>query len=305
MKTLITGGSGFIGRYLINDLLKHKYNIRIISRKTLINKKIETFKGDITQPDSLKPAFKDIDTVFHNAAYAMDQGDKKKIHKINVEGTKNIAELCMENNISRLIFTSSAGVYGFPNKNIEIDEEYEKNPLNYYQKSKLQAEKTLQNYNNLKVSIIRPTLVFGPGGKAVEILLTRIKKGKMMFIGSGDTKIPLVHPADVAQCLRLAYEKDEKGDIFNAVSIVCTAKDLLDEITNQLNIEHIKKHVPYTLAYLNAIFSETFSKKETALTRFRVKTFGTTRIVSNKKAKEKLGFKPNYDLSSMVKDMIY
>ena len=304
MNILMTGGSGFIGRYLIDELLKHKYNIRIISRKPSIDKKFETFRGDITQPESIKSAFKNIDAVFHNAAYAMDIGDKKKIHKINVEGTKNIANLCVENNISRLIFTSSAGVYGFPNKNIVINEDYEKNPLNYYQKSKLEAEKILSGFINLKISIIRPTLVFGSGGKAVEILLTRIKQGKMIFIGNGDTKIPLVHPTDVAQCLRLAFEKDEKGDIFNAVSFVCTAKDLLNEITDQLKIKRIEKHVPFALAYLNAIFSETFSKKENALTRFRVKTFGTTRIVSNKKAIEKLGFKPNYNLSSMVKDMI-
>lgn len=304
MIALVTGGSGFIGRYLIDDLLRHNYNVRTISRKQMQNKKVETFKGDITKPETLNSAFKDVDVVFHNAAYAMDQGDKKKIYSINVEGTKNIANFCVQNNISRMIFTSSAGVYGFPNKEVEIDEDYEKNPLNYYQNSKLLAEKILLDYTDLKVSIVRPTLVFGKGGKAVEILLNRIKQRNMMFIGDGNTKIPLVHPADVSQCLILAYEKDKKGDIFNAVSLICTVKDLLNEITNQLNINPIKKYVPYILAYLNAIFSETFSKKETALTRFRVKTFGTTRIVSNKKAIEELGFNPKYDLSSMVKDII-
>jgi nucleoside-diphosphate-sugar epimerase len=304
MIALVTGGSGFIGRYLIDDLLRHNYNVRTISRKQMQNKKVETFKGDITKPETLNSAFKDVDVVFHNAAYAMDQGDKKKIYSINVEGTKNIANFCVQNNISRMIFTSSAGVYGFPNKEVEIDEDYEKNPLNYYQNSKLLAEKILLDYTDLKVSIVRPTLVFGKGGKAVEILLNRIKQRNMMFIGDGNTKIPLVHPADVAQCLSLANEKDKKGDIFNAVSLICTVKDLLNEITNQLNINPVKKHIPYMLAYLNAIFSETFSKKETALTRFRVKTFGTTRIVSNKKAIEKLGFNPKYDLSSMVKDMV-
>lgn len=304
MIALVTGGSGFIGRYLIDDLLRHNYNVRTISRKQMQNKKVETFKGDITKPETLNSAFKDVDVVFHNAAYAMDQGDKKKIYSINVEGTKNIANFCVQNNISRMIFTSSAGVYGFPNKEVEIDEDYEKNPLNYYQNSKLLAEKILLDYTDLKVSIVRPTLVFGKGGKAVEILLNRIKQRNMMFIGDGNTKIPLVHPADVAQCLSLANEKDKKGDIFNAVSLICTVKDLLNEITNQLNINPVKKHIPYMLAYLNAIFSETFSKKETALTRFRVKTFGTTRIVSNKKAIEILGFNPKYDLSSMVKDMV-
>lgn len=304
MIALVTGGSGFIGRYLIDNLLSKKYKVRTISRKPMENKKVNSYKGDITKPETLKSAFKDVDVVFHNAAFAMDQGYKKKIYNINVEGTRNVAELCIQYNISRLIFTSSAGVYGFPNKEVEIDEEYEKNPLNYYHKSKLMAEKILLGYTDIKVSIVRPTLVFGKEGKAVEILINRIKQGNMMFIGQGNTKLSLVHPDDVAQCLSLACEKDKKGETFNAVSLICTVKELLNEITNQLNINPIKKHVPYTLAYLNAIFSENFLKKETALTRFRVKTFGTTRIVSNKKAIEKLGFNPKYNLTSMVKDMI-
>ena len=305
MKVLITGATGFIGRYLTDDLIKNGYKVSILTRqKSYKNKNLDIFYGDITKKDTIADAFQGIDTVFHNAAYAMDYGIKDEINNINVKGTHNVADICREKKISRIIFTSSAGVYGFPNSNEEIDESCEKNPLNYYQKSKLESEYALRKYPDLNVSIVRPCLVLGSGGKAVKILLERILQNKMSFIGSGSTHISLVHPADVAQCLRLAFEKDREKDVFNAVSIICKINELLDEITNQLKIEHIKKHVPYFLAYLSAVFAEKFSKNESSLTRFRVKTFGTNRLISNKKAMKKLGFKPNYNLKEIVEDMV-
>ena len=305
MKVLVTGATGFIGRYLVEDLIKNDYEVRVLTRqKSYKNKDIDIFLGDLTKKETIADAFQGIQTVFHNAAYAMDWGSKSEIYKANVEGTRNVANTCKEKKVPRLIFTSSAGVYGFPSSNTEIDEGYKKKPYNYYHKSKLECEYVLQKYSNLNVSIIRPCLVLGAGGYAVKILLNRIKQNKMQFIGNGNTYISLVHPADVVQCLRLAAEKDEENDVFNAIGVICTVKDLLNEITNQMEIESIKKHVPYFLAYLNAFFGETFSKNEPSLTRYRVKSFGTNRIVSNKKAIKTLGFKPKYNLYEIVKDMV-
>ena len=305
MKVLVTGATGFIGRYLVEDLIKNDYEVRVLTRQiSYKNKDIDIFLGDLTKKETITDAFQNIQAVFHNAAYAMDWGSKSEMYKVNVEGTRNVANICKEKKVPRLIFTSSAGVYGFPNSNIEIDEDYEKKPLNYYQKSKLESEYVLQKYSDLNVSIIRPCLVLGSGGNAVKILLKRIEQNKMQFIGNGNTHISLVHPDDVVQCLRLAAEKDKENDVFNTVSVICTVKELLNEITNQMEIEPIKKHAPYFLTYLNAIFDETLSKNEPSLTRFRVKSFGTNRIISNKKAIKKLGFKPKYNLYEIVKDMV-
>jgi len=305
MKVLVTGATGFIGRYLIEDLLKNDYEIKVLTRQTSYkNKNIDIFVGDITKKETIADAFQDIQVVFHNAAYAMDWGSKSEFYKVNVEGTRNIADMCEEKKIPRLIFTSSAGVYGFPNSIQDINEDNEKKPFNYYHKSKLESEYVLQKYTDLNVSIIRPCLVLGAGGNAVKILLKRIEQNKMRFIGNGNTTISLVHPVDVVQCLRLALEKDKENDVFNAVSVICTIKDLLNEITNQMGIEPVKKHVPYLLTYLNAFFDETLSKNEPPLTRFRVKSFGTNRIISNKKAIKKLGFIPKYNLYEIVEDMV-
>jgi nucleoside-diphosphate-sugar epimerase len=305
MKVLVTGATGFIGRYLIKDLLKNNHKVRVLTRQTNYkNKKVSVFPGDVTKKETLSKAFEGVDAVFHNAAYAMDWGSKIEIYKHNVEGTRNVADICKEKKVKKLIFTSSAGVYGFPNSLDLIDENFEKNPLNYYQKSKLESEKLLKKYDSIKISIVRPTMVFGAGGHATKLLINRIQQGEMMYIGIGDTYLSIVHPADVAQCLRLALEKDKKGDVFNAVSIFCTVKELIKEITSQLGINPQIKHVSYQAAYATAIYSEMSTKKEPALTRFRVKTFGTNRKISNEKSQKILGFKPQYNLKSIVEDMV-
>lgn len=79
MKVLVTGGSGFIGRHIVEELLEHGYEVKILTRKRLLNiKGAEIARGDITQFDTLLPAMDDIDAVFHNAAYASDWGKGKR-----------------------------------------------------------------------------------------------------------------------------------------------------------------------------------------------------------------------------------
>ena len=131
-----------------------------------------------------------------------------------------------------------------------------------------------------------------------------IESRKMVFISNGNQHISLVHPEDVAQCLRLALEKDKEGDVFNVVSFICSIKDFINKIADQMNVERPTKHVPYFVAYLNAFFVEKIVKNDPSITRFRVKSLGTTRKISNEKAMKKLGFKPRYNLSSMVEDMV-
>ncbi len=308
MKALVTGASGFIGRYIVRELLEHGYDVRVLVRNIAnIEGKVEIFHGDITKLHSIFPALKGVDVVFHNAAYAMDWGRKRDFYEINVNGTRNVAEACRKNGIERIIYTSSAGIYGFPNRKEIIDEDSPKKPINYYQQSKLEAEKLLMQYEDLHVSSIRPPLVIGAGGKAVKMLLSSLESGKMPIFGSGEQYISIAHPKDVAQCLRLAYERDKNGEAFNVLSFACPVKELLEKISYGLGVKLPQRRIPYSLAYLFAIFMEFGAKlkgKEPSLTKFRVKSFGTHRIISCEKARKKLGFKPMYDLEATVNDIV-
>jgi len=303
MKVAVTGGTGFIGRYLVRELLDNGYEVRVIGRREINFEGAEMIKADITEMKGIFNALKGVDAVFHNAALASDFGRKEDFERVNVEGTKNVAEACIENGISRVIYTGTAGVYGFPNKNEWIDESHETNPLNDYHRSKLEGERVLLSYKNIKSSIIRPPLVLGAGGSATEILLAGIENGSMIYVGRGDNYISIVHPSDVAQCLRLALEKDKEGSIFNAVSFVCTIREMFEEIARQMDVEAPRKHIPYPLAYLIASLSEKFSRNP-SITRFRVKSLGTTRRISWRRAEKMLGYRPRYDLKKTVEDMV-
>jgi len=305
MNILITGGTGFIGTRLVKELKKANHHLILLTRqqKTSKDDAITYITADLSDPSSLTAAFRDIDVVYHNAAYAADHGQKQMIYKINVTGTKVIADLCIKHQVKHLIFTSSAGVYGFPNSTTPLVETSEKHPLNPYQQSKVDAEQWLQSLSDIKVSIIRPPLVLGSGGLASEIMIQRILQNNMVYIGSGDNTVPLVHVNDVAQILRLTLEKDTKGTVFNVVSFHSTIKELMSLLCTYLHKPKPTKHVSYSLAYLSAIFYEHLSK-DPSLTRFRVKTMGTTRRISADKAKELLDFRPQYTLETTVSDMV-
>ncbi len=304
MNILITGGTGFIGTHLVQELAKYNHSLYVLTRDTSKSfSNVSIINGDITRPESLSLALKGIDAVFHNAALARDSGSKKEIFNVNVIGTKNLAEACIKNNVTRIVFTSSAGVYGFPNSMEQITEVSPTNPFNHYQTSKLMGEEVLKNYKELTTSIIRPPLVLGNGGMVAKVLLTNLKRHRMLYIGKGNNFVPIVHPCDVAQCLRLALEKDEKGEIFNVVSFHCTIQELFKKITNKLSTPEPTKHISYMLAYLYAVFSEKFSS-DPRLTRFRLKTLSTSRVISYEKAKRNLGFQPQYTLQRTIEDMI-
>ena len=183
MKILVTGASGFIGGYLIQDLLHHRYKIRALTRNPDLKiKGIEIVVGDITQPQTLNNAADGVEAVFHNAAYAIDWGKKEDFYRVNQQGTRHVAETCEKNGVKKLIYTSSAGIYGFPNRTNEITEQTPPHPLNAYQRSKFKGEKELQKFKNLQISIVRPPLVLGAGSNAVRLLLSNIKQKKLWVI---------------------------------------------------------------------------------------------------------------------------
>ncbi|MEF8848106.1 MAG: NAD-dependent epimerase/dehydratase family protein [Candidatus Thermoplasmatota archaeon] len=306
MKVFVTGGSGFIGSYLVDELLKRGYEVKVLTRKKDFKKEgVEVCIGDITKPDSFFEYISDCDVVFHNAAYAMDWGKAKVFHNVNVEGTRNVALGCLKNGVNRLVYTSSAGVYGFP-KNDErvIFEDSPINPLNHYQKTKLKGEEVLRGFDDLHASMVRPPMVFGPDSPALEIVFSKLENDDMMFIGSGDQEISIVHPVDVARCLVKCLERDEKGDVFNVVSFICSIKRLVKSFAEKAGLDIPERHVPFFIAYFTAILSEFFSIGEPSLTRFRVKSLGCTRRISFEKAAVDLGYQPEYDFSSTVDEIV-
>lgn len=239
----VTGATGFVGSYIVRELLSHGYQyIKALKRKDSrldlvsdISGKIDWYEGDILDIPSLEKAFAEVDVIIHAAAIvSFNTTDKHHLRRVNIEGTRNIVNLAIDYNISKLIHMSSVAAIG-RSKNIqEITEEskWEEDALNsIYAVSKRHAELEVWRgfAEGLKMTILNPTVILGAGywenGSAA--LIPRIIKG-LPFYPKGATGF--VDVRDVAKAVRKSIGADINGErlILNADNL--SYKDLFGKV---------------------------------------------------------------------------
>lgn len=250
MKILITGGAGYIGSHVSHLLVDRGYNITIIDslltgNKKLIPKKAKFINSDISNVKRINKILQKykFDLVIHFAGLIrVDESVKfpKKYLNNNYEKTKIFLSICLKNGLKKLIFSSTAAVYGNPKKN-KVSENNKLNPLNPYAKSKLMIEnfiKKLSKKNGLKFVILRYFNVAGADKKMRTGLISKysthlikivsevaVKKRKKILINGDNYKTrdgtPIrdyIHVSDLAEAhlLSLRYLlKGNKSGIFN------------------------------------------------------------------------------------------
>jgi nucleoside-diphosphate-sugar epimerase len=190
MNVLITGATGFIGRYLTATLSK-TYSVRCLVRKTsdikeLKDLSVDLVYGDLLDRNSLGPALDGIDLIYHLAGEVYSR-KKDDYYKGNVLATQILLEACKEKGTKRIIFLSSTGVYKPTYTKELLTEEDECNPISIYGKTKLDAEGLIKKCNTPWV-IVRAPVIYGPHQKSVlnRFFLDAINKRKMYLFGSGD-----------------------------------------------------------------------------------------------------------------------
>jgi nucleoside-diphosphate-sugar epimerase len=318
MRALVMGGTGFIGSHLVDELLQQGYAVRVLRRATsnmtfLEGKTLETTIGDLTDIRSLKHACRDIDVVFHVAALPRDWGSRKEFFEVNLYGTKNLLDSCVENKVPRFVFMSSAAVYGFPKTTQPIGEDFPKRPTPKYGESKYRAELLLWEYGmnyNMEVSAIRSPLVTGPRDTLIApFLIKALQQKQLFYIGTGDQKISISDGRDVARCLRLAGEASNKsGQAYNVKSYDCTPKLLIEKFAELLHVPAPTTHRSYLQTYLLARMVEDIwtlrGRENPPLTCHKVKVLGHTRLLDIRKAAQQLRYIPQYAYESSIKDTI-
>tara|TARA_Y100000996_G_scaffold347698_1_gene286123 strand:+ start:2950 stop:3858 length:909 start_codon:yes stop_codon:yes gene_type:complete len=174
MRFVVTGGAGFIGSNIVKLLVQNKHEVIVIDnlhtgkKENLqsISDKIDFYEVDIRNKEKLRQIIKNCDGIFHQAALTIVSESFKipdEYNDVNVLGTKNIFEIAQEQNL-KVVFASSSSIYGNVNK-IPISEDFKKNPINPYGKTKLDNEILAEDFRNKNCKIVglRYFNVFGIG----------------------------------------------------------------------------------------------------------------------------------------------
>lgn len=203
----VTGATGFTGYYLCKTLVEKGYAVQALVRNTsnsnqLKRLNLELIEGDLAAPLTLMGKLKDIDLVFHIAALYRQEGVARDMfHRVNVEGTRTLLEESKNAGIKRFIHCSTVGVQG-EIVNPPALETAPYNPGDHYQESKTEGEKLALDYardGKLKVVVVRPVGIYGPGDTRFLKLFKFIYQNKFRMIGNGEVLYHLTFVEDLVR----------------------------------------------------------------------------------------------------------
>lgn len=327
MKAVVTGGTGFIGSRLVEELVSNGYDVRCLVRDTSDVKALkelgaELVHGDLGNTESLGKLPRGGDLVFHLAAHVSDWGEREEFYRYNVDATRTLLNASLKAGVKRFIHMSSSTVvwksdfWNLHNlKDIDETYPYRDKYNDYYNESKAEAEKLVLGFceeTGLGTVVIRPSNVWGAGDT---VILPRIamaaKKGILFPMGSGERTVTPCHVDNLARAMLLAAENENaSGNIYfinDGVKI-----SYLEFLKKQLKACGIDWNpgfsIPYKLAYavaamLEFIYRARGSKKPPVLTRFAVAALAGSRSYSIGKARKELGYEPSVDLDEGMEKM--
>ena len=264
-KTLVTGGTGYIGTRLINFFIKNEHSFIVLTNSAKILKKNYIFLKDINQIPS--KAFEGVDRVVHLAGISRDidscnEEIEKKYFEANVHFVENILNKAIEEKVKSFVFISSTKA-GYSDLNLSKENNLSEDQPSIYALTKREAEKKvleISSDKNIKVNIIRPSLVFGPETKGnLRLLKNLIKIGIKLKFYSLKNRKSLVHVDDVVHAINFLSLNSSGGEIYN----VCGNNYDLNEISEIISKIYANKYITIGIpkAILEGISKLSFSKK--------------------------------------------
>lgn len=309
-KILVIGGAGFIGGFVVRELLKHDVKEVIIYDNFTRGKydnindclkdercRVFPFGGDIRELDVLDKAMEGVDYVFHLAAmWLLHCKDfPRTAFEVNIGGTFNVLEACIKHNVKKLVYSSSASVYGDAVE-VPMTESHPFNNQNFYGATKISGEAMCTAFHDrygLNVVGLRYMNVYGPGqdqhavySGVVPIMLNKIDDNEQPVInGDGTQAYDFIYVEDVAKSNVQALISDINFGYYNVgTEVQTTIKELCDTILR------LKK------SKLEVIYKPYSADDARALVK--------NRIGSRKKAEDELGFKYQYSLDEGLMRLI-
>lgn len=310
LRVLVIGGAGFIGSHVVSELLKTNVSKVIVydnlTRGKLSNlgesvrdSRFEVFPdgGDIRDVDVLDAAVSKVDAVIHLAAMWLLHSKEypRTAFEVNVQGTFNVLEACVKHNIKRLVYSSSASVYGDAVE-VPMTEEHPFNNRNFYGATKIAGEamcRAFYDRYDLNYVGLRYMNVYGPHQDqtaaytgVIPIMLNKIDANEAPTInGDGSQAYDFISARDVARCNVLALTSEATDEFYNVGTGVQTSiRELCEKILELKGSDLKVTYKPYSAE--------------------DIRQFVQNRIGSTEKAELDLGFKFEDDLTTGLSDLI-
>lgn len=311
---LVTGGTGLVGSHLIYQLTLENNVIRATHRadsdiervKLLFKfyskdfnelfKKIEWIEADLNNLSQLQDAFKDISFVYHCAAYiSFDPSRYETLRRVNIRGTANIVNLCINNKIKKLCHVSSVATLGYNIK--EIDEN------NYWDGNKHKSAYAISKYGaemevwrgvqeGVKSVIINPGVIIGPGfSKSAFGTIIKMVTNKKRFHTCGKTGY--VDVRDIANIMIRLMNSKIENERYILVNKNLSYKKVIDMVSSNLGMKNKSIFISKSKLKIALVFdlvSSKFFNKERKLSKALCKTLTRNFNYSSKKIKKNLNF---------------
>jgi len=323
MRVLVTGGGGFLGSHIAKRLNNRGNRVSVLGRRQYshLDPGVETIQCDIRDKRGLASALKDCDAVFHCAALAGVWGGAEKYYNINVEGTRNVIDGCLEHGVKKLIFTSSPSVvFGASDlENVDESVPYPETYLCHYPESKAMAERLVVTANGregLATVSLRPHLIWGARDPhLVPRILDRAKKGNLIRVGNGMNRVDMIHVENAASAHVQACDALRPG---SPVSGQCyfisdgepvVLWDWIDKLLTALDWPVAGRTVSYKTAWLlgavlEGVYGVLRVEREPLMTRFVAAQLATSHYFDISKAKKDFGYAPVISPDQGMNEMI-
>lgn len=323
MKIMVTGATGSIGAHLVKMLSAQGHSVHVLVRslekaKNINFENVIPFKGDITDKTSVDKATKGCQQVYHLAAFAKVWAKNTgTFYRINVEGSENILQSAVANNVKKVVVASTAGIYGPSLTSIVTERKIRDiDFFNEYEGSKSMAESRVKDYvmlHNLDVVIVSPTRVYGPfvfgEPSSTTIMVNKfVNQGWRILPGTGKEVGNYAYIEDVAMGHLLAMEKGKPGETYILGGENYNYIDFFEILGKVAGVKRKMVKVPswvqILIARIQLILAEWFGKEPMVTPKWIAKGKYNWEV-SSEKAVSELGYKITPLKEGLEKTMDY
>lgn len=312
MKALVTGAGGFLGLYLVEQLVARGDRVRAISRQRYLQldrSGVEAIQGDLRDAPTAADACRGVDVVYHAAGVAGIWGPWEHYYGINTVATQNVIAGCLQHRVPKLVYTSSPSVTfdGGDQEGVDESVPYPKQWLCHYPHTKALAEQAVLEANGrggLLTCSLRPHLIWGPRDKhLIPRLLQRAGKGQLRRVGDGTNLIDMVYVENAAVAHLQAADALEPGSpvggraYFISQGEPVNCWQWIDEILALAGLSPVTKSISFPTAWrlgaaLEAAYRLVRLTSEPRMTRFLAAQLAKHHYFEIRRARQDFGYSP-------------